>query len=342
MKSDEAIAAEQALEAKLQAGGLDQIRRQPSFDEPEAVELATPTESAEEIQAEEPVAAEVTVAEPQEGDPVAAAVLAKYDNDPAKLAQAYAEIQKKMGQQGQELGEHRQQSAEYERVSAELEAIKQRLDTPAPQPQYVDQATADWYDQQVIDNPVQALEWARTNNNLLFQRGIATWKDFDPYAASQYATHLQIETAKAEMEQRYTQQPKQGGGVNDALANVFARNPEYNQYASDLSTVMEGNKFAADAYTAAVQSGNQQQIEGAITTLFRLAEADTLRAIALSGGTPAEGTSATEVATATTSTEHPGEAAPPPSGVDVFRQQFREEAQRRAGERAIPAHYVAR
>lgn len=344
MKTDEALAAEQALEAKIEAAGLDQVRRPFATDTAAATEeapAATEPVAEEAPVAEAPAEAAETDAEPPTGDPVAAAVLAKYGNDPAKLAQAHAELQKKLGQQGQELGEHRQQSAEYERVQAELEEIKQRLDKPAAQPQFVDQATADWYDQQVETNPVQALEWARSNNTLLFQRGLATWKELDPFGAGQYATHLQIETAKAEMRETQAAQPR-GGGVNDALATVFAQHPEYSQYANDLTAVMGRNQFAADAYTAAVQGGNQQQIEGAITTLFRLAEADTLRAIALSGGTPAEGTSTTDVATATTSTDHPDEAAKPASHVDAFREQFRKEAERYNGERAIPGAYVAR
>lgn len=339
--SDAADAARMALEEKLAGAGLDNIRRvemTPATQEVTPVVEEPVEEQTEEVVStpEEPIAPEVTPPVP-EGDPVSASVLAKYGNDPVKLAQAHAELQKKLGEQGSELGEQRQRAAEHEQMRAELDELKARQQAPAP---YVDQATVDWFDQATFDNPHGAVEWARSNNNpLLFQRGLATWKEQDPFAASQYATSLQIENAKAEMEQRLATRgaADDGSQMQLALSSVLGQHPEFGQYANDLESVI--SRYPG---VAAGLRGSQEDKQSAIETLFALAERDTLKSIALSGPTP-ETASTQQVVTATTSQDHPEQEEQVSSPLDEFRQQFADEAKRFGGERAIPNNaYVAR
>lgn len=340
MKTDEAIAAEQRLEERLASVGADQIRRNTFSDEPAAPEPGTPAnepEPAAETVVEEtaPVveepAAPTTVETPAvDGDAAVQAYLAKYGGDVNKALQAAVSASKKLGELGNDLGQTRQENAELERVVEELAQLKGRLDERPEPVQHVDAATVDWFDEQVLTNPAQAVEWARTQrNDLLFQRGIQTWKDIDPFAASQYVTDLKIANHDLRVNERIASQaPRGGNSVNDALANVIAARPEFAQYADDLGNVLANNTFAADAYKAAVASGDQKQIEGAIQTLFSLAEGDTLRHLALSGATPIDGRTTAEVATTTTSQDRPEAEPAKPSGVEQFRDQFREEAER--------------
>lgn len=337
MKSDEAMAAESAVEAKLAEVGADRMRvptggfdtpteeYQPTVPEPPTEEPAPLVEDAPP--APEPVA--------EQGDPVAAAVLAKYGNDPAKVAQAYAELQKKLGQQGTELGQTRQENTEMAQLLQEMSQIREAVTQPQRN-QFVDQSTSDAFDQLVMENPQQALEWARQNNNdLLYRRGISTWKEVDPYGAARYENALDMQA----LEQRFQQQYPTNESVEmqGALMQVLAEHQEYGQYGqAELQAMIEKYPVVAAGLT-----GNQQQKKQTIEVLFALAQGDTLRSLAFNQTTQ-EPSTEVQVVTPTVSDEHPDEEAKPVSGVDEFRRQFAEEAQRYNGERAIPGAFVAR
>lgn len=340
MKSDEALAAEQTLEAKLADIGVRPPVRNPGDSkpapEPVVVEEAPAAEApaAVEEPVEAPAAVEEIAAELAQ-DPTAAAVLAKYGNDPTKVAQALAHAQRKLGQQGSELGDERQKAAEYETILTELQAMREQQAQPQQQ-QFVDQSTADWFDQQLLDDPVRTMEWARQNNNqMLYQRGISTWKDVDPYGASRYANAVDMQA----LEQRLASQRPTNDSVEmqSALNQVLSTHQEFVQYADDLPNVIERYPLVA-----AGLSGGQEQKQQAIETLFALAERDTLRSLALTGATPVDTTSSTAVAVPATAEQIPDEEAAQPSAQDQFREQFRKEAERYGGERVIPGAYVAR
>lgn len=340
MQSDESLAAAQAVEEKLAAAGLDTVRRSGLSEPVAAAEEATPAAEpvVQDTVVEETTPEPANVTETEQGDPATASVFAKYGDDPQKLAQALAHAQRKLGELGNQLGSTRQENAEYERVLAELDEIKQQMQQPQT-PAFVDQATVDWFDQATYENPAQAVEWARQNNNqLLFQRGLSTWKEQDPFGASQYATALQLEEMRNELRAQQSTVPVDDSAqMHGALSSVLSQHPEFNQYANELGTVIERYP-----HVAAGLKGGMQEKEQAIETLFALAERDTLRALALNGGTPPEPTTTSEVVSATTSQEHPDEAPAPPSPQEAFRAQFRQEAERYSGERAIPGAYVAR
>jgi len=334
MKSDEAVAAEQAVEAKLAEAGADHLRQMtPAEAAPE--KLGTPAEEpVEAADVEETVAPEATPGD----DPAISALLAKYGGDINKALQAAVQAQRKLGEMGNELGQKRQENSEYERIISELADLKQQINQPTA-PQVPDQQTVDWLDEQIALNPAAAPQYAaqalQANQPLLYQRIMRQWFDHDPYAATEFSNQIRFEQVKQELQQ---QAPRdENVQMQAALTQVLSEHPEFDQYAGDLEATI--SRYPA---AAAGLRGTQEEKKQAIETLFALAERDTLRAIALSGQTPAAPSATTEVATATTSQEHPDEAPAPPKPLDVFREQFRQEAARYSGERAIPNAYVAR
>ena len=328
MKTDEALAAEQAVEARLAAEGANEVRRHTFSDEPAA---ASPVETpAEEAPSEETVAPEAAPEETVEagGDPAIAAYLSKYGGDVSKALQAAVSAQRKLGEMGNELGQKREQNAELEQVITELAAIKEQLAQPQQQ-QVPDQATVDWIDEQITVNPAVAPQYAsqalQAGQPLLYQRIMRQWYEVDPYAATEFSNAVRFEQMKQEIAK---QQPVRDENLQmqSALSQVLADNPEFTQYAEDLEAAIQ-------RYPAAAQGlrGSQDEKVESIKTLFALAERDTLRAIALSGNTPTGPTTTTDVATATTSTDHPDEAPAPPTPLEKWREDFRKTAEEMRG-----------
>ena len=332
MKSEETVAAEQALEEKLagigiRRGGTATLEQPPPEQAPPEPVEEQPAEPAEAP----PVEPEAPPEQPA-GDPAIAAYLAKYGGDVDKALQAAVAAQRKLGELGNELGQQRQENAEYQQILTEIEALKQQRQQP-PMP-------VDWIDEQIAANPASAREYAvqalNSNQPLLYERIMRQWYETDPYAAQDFQSALRVEQVKREL-QAQAPQRDEGIQMQAALQQVLAEHPEFTQYADGLEAVI--TKYPA---AAAGLRGGQQEKQQAIETLFALAERDTLRAIALAGGPAAEPATAQEVATGTTSQEHPHEAPAPPTPQDVFREQFRQEAARRNGERPIPQAFVAR
>lgn len=340
MKSDEALAAESSLEAKLAEAGADQVRRptggfdaapdpgtpaetvsddQPrnelgqfaAVDEPETNEVAAP---------EEPTSEQETVE-----DPETSAYLAKYGGDVDKAIKAAVHAQKQLGRQSSEVGELRAENAQYEALLEELRGLRGDFQQDrARQP--VDQATADWFDQQALENPYGAAEYARQQGNpMLLQRALSTWKEIDPYGASVYTTTLQNQESEARIraEIQKAQQLPADAQMHMALTNVMARNPEYTQYSELIDQTLQKYPGIAASVRAAAESGDMAQLEAGIEALYTHAERDTLKQIVRTGVTPTETTTTSEVVAPTVSESH--EPAAPPTKTDEFRDAFRQE-----------------
>lgn len=333
--SDQALAAERGLEEKLATLGLDELRRPGGPDsageaEPEPVAEEAPAPELEPAPEPEPEAAPVA---DETGDPAIAAYLKKYDGDINKALQAGAQAQRRIGEMKTEVGQTREQNEELQRVVDEVAQLKDQLSQQRTQVP-VDQATANWFDEQVIQNPMAAMEWARQQGNqILVQRGIQTWKELDPYGAARYENALDMQALRQELT---TQRPSDESiEIQSALSEVLARHPEFVQYTDDLPALLEERPYDARGL-----SGSLQEKVAALQTLFELAERKTLRSLALANAT--DPAAPAEVAVPTVSEDRPEEEAPPPSGVDVFREQFADEAKRWSGERAVPAALQSR
>lgn len=332
-RGTEALEAEQAVEAKLAEAGADQIRR-PFQETPEvaAPDEGTPETPRNELgqfvapeNVEEETGApeekpEVVAADAPAGDPAVAAFLAKYGGDVDKALEGAVHLQRKAGEQSNEVGELR-------RMVDELSNLSQAMQSQQPQPQ-LDQATVDWYDTLVMENPAQALEWARQQNNeLLVRHGLSVWKEIDPYEAAVYTNRLETQAMQAEFQQQLQQNQRLplDATVNLALQNVRNRNPQFANYDDALEQTLQKHPFAAKALEQAANSGDPAQIEGAIETLYSLAVGDTLQSLALTPPPTGE-TATTDVVVPTTSETR--DQAPEPSAQDKFREQFRQEADR--------------
>jgi len=346
----DALEAERAVEAKLSEAGADNIRRYSFSEAPEAVNAAsaapegTPAETVEADQprndlgqfaseeqsempeAEAPENVVEEVAAENEDDPTRR-FLAKYGDpdDPATVQKALAgatHLQRKSGEQSNELGELRQMVAELTQLQhADLQQRQQN--------QPLDQGTVDWFDEQLMQNPQAAVEYARQQgNNLLFQRGIAQWKELQPYEAAVYTNDLKNAQFRQEMQQQAAaaSQLPADANMHMALQNVRAKTPEYVNYDDAIEATLAKYPHRQRAIEAAYQSGDREQLEGEIETLYALAQRDTLHNNALTGNTPENTTASAEVAEPTVSETR--EPEPEPSKLDVFRQQFRETAER--------------
>jgi len=339
--SEELIEGQSGVEAKLAEAGADQVRRH-SFDEaPEVTEAApegTPAEETQrardeqgrfaaqeqpEAQAPEDVVEEVAV--DNEGNPDVAKFLAKYGGDVDKALEGAVNLQRQSGQQSNELGELRQLVSELGTLNQNISAAQNQ-----PQQQYVDQGTVDWFDQQVYENPNQAVDWARQqNNSILFQRGMAVWKEQDPYGASVYTNELRNQQMRSELEQKFQAQTQlpQDAAVNLALQGVLSRTPEYSTFSDVLGATFEKRPWLQEQLNQAASTGNPQQIETVIEAAYDLARGDTLFSALRAGDTPDN--SATTADVAVPSTSETREAPAEPSKVDQFREEFRQEAERR-------------
>jgi hypothetical protein len=325
----DALAAEQAVEAKLAEAGADTLRR-PTFGEtPEAAPEGTPDDSQARNELGQYTTTEAETADVPEapaevvpqGDPAVAAFLNKYGGDVDKALEGAVHLQRKSGAQSNELGDLRRMVDELSNLSASIQA-----QTQAPQ---MDQATVDWYDQQVMDNPPQALEWARQQGNqMLVQRGLSVWKEIDPYEAAVYTNRLDNQALAAQVQAQMRQQAQLplDATVNLALQNVRGRNPQFANYDDALEATLGRHPFAAKALEQAASSGDPAQIEGAIETLYSLAVGDTLQTLALAGPEGSDTTTTQDVATPTVSETR--DPTPEPTTTDRFKEAFRQEADR--------------
>ena len=287
------------------------------FASPEQPEAEAPENVAEEVAAEN---------EPQDGkDPAVAAYLAKYGGDPDKAIAAAVHAQRQLGKQSSEVGELRRMVDELSQLREGIQQQNQTQQQPV-----MDQATVDWFDQQALDNPYGAAEYARQQGNpMLLQRALSTWKDIDPYSASVYTNELRLQEQQQQFEERISKaaQMPMDATINVALTNVRSQNPHYSNYDDALEATLQKYPAVQEAIESAATAGDTGRLEAAIGTAYALAQGDTLAQVVRTGETP-ESTTTTETVAAPTISE-PHEAPAAPTQTDSFRDAFRQEAEQR-------------
>jgi hypothetical protein len=286
----------------------------------------------EEAPDTEMVAEEAPEPQTEDGDPAVAAYLAKYGGDTEKAITAAAHAQRQLGKQSTEVGELRAQNAQYEDLIDELRGLRGDMQE-ARSNQPLDQGTIDWFDQQVIENPYQAAEYARKQNNqLLLQRALSTWKEVDPYGASVYTNELRLQEQQQQFQQQIAkaQQLPMDSTINVALTNVRSQNPHYSNYDDALAETLQKYPAVRDAIQAAAEAGDTGKLEAAIGTAYALAQGDTLAQVVRTGSTPADTTTTSEVAEPTVSETH--EAPATLTQTEQMKAEMNEEiANRRRG-----------
>lgn len=174
---------------------------EPEQDEPTPREVAeaTPEDVDTEIGDEVPVGADrprnpdgtfAKREEPEQDDlsEEERFIQERFAGDPAKLAQSYRELERKLGDQGNQLG------TEVARLRQELESFQ------AP-PQQA--PSLDAFDQQVELDPQNAVIWAlQSGQGQLADRAMRYWFDVDPMAASDFREEMRLQARMNEMQQR--------------------------------------------------------------------------------------------------------------------------------------------
>lgn len=284
-------------------------------DQPEA-EAVEPTGEPQEEVAEPPLSSQ---------DPAVAALLQKYGGDVNKALQGAVHLQRKSGEQSNEVGELR-------RMVDELSQLREGMQQQNQQQPQMDQATVDWFDQQVLENPYGMAEYARQQNNpILMQRALSTWKEMAPYEASVYTNELRLQEQRQQFEERMTkvQQLPMDSAINVALTNVRSNNPQYANYDDGIAAAMEKYPSAARAVQVAAESGNRAELEASIETLYGLAIGDTLQQIALTGPAPDSTTTTQDVAAPAVSEPH-GETPAPLTPTEQMKAAMNEEIANRS------------
>lgn len=232
--------------------------------EPEDPSEETPPEEAPEDTPEEAPVAEADTEEPAaEEEPK---LLAGKYKTPEELEQAYSELQKTLGAQGSELGALRDE------ISKLSEKIPEYEDDDYGVP--VDNATMQWFDTAMDENPVQAMEWARKNDpsGVYYNRGLQSWYDTNPAQAGTYQAAVIAQGLREEFQNSLSTQtkPLQEQADKQALNAVWAETkrefPDLDEYGEAM---LEEAKASPELLAGA---NTPEQKKRAITMLYRLAK----------------------------------------------------------------------
>ena len=239
---------------------------------------------------------------------------------PAELAQMHSQLEQRLGQQGQELGELRG-------LREEFAQLRESMAQPEPAP-WEQQSGYDSFDEQVLTNPQETLDYIVEHQPQLKDRALATWASLDPYAAGAYNTKLQLAEVRAEHarelaavrapviasqnDQMLQQAYINVANTNAALAEVaeeipalLEENPEFKVLLGNgdiptreralnnlvsLALVKRGGVTGASASLAAKEAAHQAKLKAAVATPGSSAD----HGAGQSGSTAAERMLATE------------------------------------------------
>lgn len=150
---------------------------------------------------------------------------------PEELANAYQQLEAKLGEQGAELGQYRQL----------IEQAQQPQ--PEPPPQTDDDLAR--FDTWAEENPVQAAQYALQTSPQLYERVMDNWYDLDPKTASRFERQLENAAIQQQLQATYGQplqhvrEQRQQEQILEAFADVQTRYPDINNYAQQLQQAFE-------------------------------------------------------------------------------------------------------
>lgn len=262
---EDAVTAEQNFAAALQAAGL-------------GAEGSAPVEGTPEPAAPE---APETVEEPT-GDPTPEPVaeerplLAGKYKSVEDLEAAHQELQKKLGELGNEVGELRPLREQFNEFQTQWQQQQQ-------QPQPITQDAVNYVDELVQSSPQSAAAWAaQSGQPWLYDRVIRQWAEYDPIAAGRYDTHMQLQQAQTQLAQQFAPQMQSAAELADqqktsaALNAVVAKYPDFASVADKVPQLVEQRPHWAQA----LASQNVQERTSVLEDAYLLAKAahgDTLQ-----------------------------------------------------------------
>jgi hypothetical protein len=229
------VAADQALDSKLEAAFASETAATPSDTPAEEEAGPEPEVEAEETEEETEETEEEPEAQardekgrfvPKSQDPRLATLLEKYDGDVEKALLGAVEAQGLVGRQGQEVGELRRQ----------LEEVQRTLQKP----RYDSSALA----QLIEDDPGKATALAyQAGDTATTAAALEAWKDADPFAAALWVTNQQQAEYARQIEERLTTatQPLQervaDQDYKDALTDFARKHPDVDQYLETMGEI---------------------------------------------------------------------------------------------------------
>lgn len=328
--TEDGLAADKALDAKLDAFYESEVAETAAPEAPAAPETAADTATEPETAAVEP---ETPVKPPSEAatdDPDVAAVLQKYGGDPNKALRALVDAQSLIGRQGQELGDLRR---EFEQQIAAIQQQNEQRHVASQAPGAVET---------LLDqgNFHAAAEYARqAGNTVLYNHVMGQWAA-DPeqaYGAINYATAVATMQTEAKLEQLVEQrlsgiqeatQPLIAGQAQQNFERdfaVFAQDKtDINNVAPEMLRVAQENEAVVSSLLGNEDPAVRQQAFQFLYTTARGRIGDTLTQAAHEADTAAQEAAAAAKTAATVGSASTASQAKPMSKVDQAKAEFRE------------------
>lgn len=180
---------------------------------------------------------------------------------PEELADAYRQLEQKLGEQGAELGQYR----------TLIEQARQQAQTPPPQ---TDDDLAR-FDAWAEEQPIQAAQYALQTSPQLYERVMTNWYDLDPKGASRFERALEMHAMQQQMQAAYGQplqhvrEQRQQEEILEAWAEVQARHTDINAYATQIQQAFETYPHLL----APLQTGTREDRARAIEAAYLVARA---------------------------------------------------------------------
>lgn len=194
-------------------------------------------------------------------EPDVRAYLERHGGDVDKALRSAVEAQQELGRKNLEVGELRQ-------MREQLDAIKQGMEPEFDPEEY--QAYA-------MENPREAatLAWQQAKQSgdwRLYQQTIETWRQEDPFAASDFHSDVKLAAVQEQWQQAQApvQQELQNRDLALAMEAAVAQYPELARddfVQSALPLVGQHSPWFAQQVASALQNGSQQDKVGALGLL---------------------------------------------------------------------------
>jgi hypothetical protein len=177
------------------------------------------------------------------------------------LAKSYLSLEEKFKERDDEIGELRK--------FREQQEWQRDQDGQASQSVPLSQETVDWFDDQAMENPYGAAQWALQNDptGALYNRAIDMWYEQNPRQASAFERQTEMAMLAQAMDQRYGQaiQPLTDNAAKqdfvDAWQQAAGRIPDINNVSDKIVEVARQSPEVLRALEQGTPESKQQVIQ---------------------------------------------------------------------------------